>query len=316
MNLKINFVSFNKDLPLPNIIRCNVAKSINPLYYFRFLRKNKVCNIFCYYYAATSLPVRLFNIMLCFLVRFPHGPAIITAVDEKITKKSRWMDEILFRYSNIIEVFSEDAKNNLKNNYEIEDKKITILDKNLSNLEEDYKKAFFIKECGHPSWIYDEKRQRERINWLKERSTGKKLEIGCATGYIINYVGGGTGLDLDEERLEFARLKYKTSTFVMADASKMSFPDKEFDSVLVPEILEHAPYEKAREIIDECRRVGKKLLVTVPNASKKNYDKKLVENPEHLWLPTKERMFELMGKDIQIEYTRKKDFMLITKLCA
>lgn len=315
VNPIIHFIKYDKDLPLQNVKKFSLKSFINPFYYIIFLRKVKQCNIFHYYYTKNSFFYRIFNLILCFLVRFPHGPAIITLVNDSITNKKRYFDAVLFKNSNIIEVFSLESKNRLVKYYNLPKRKITILNKKMYNVYTDYKKAFFINECGHPTWIYKQKKQKERLKWLKQKSTGKKLEIGCATGYIINYVGGDIGIDIDINRLKFANLKYKNSCFVLADASKIPFKDKEFDSILIPEILEHVPFEKVKKIIKESSRVGKRLLITVPNASKPSYNKNLVENPEHLWLPTKEKMFELVGKDIKIEYTKKRDFMLITKLC-
>ena len=311
----INFIKHGKDIPLQNVNEFNLKKSRNPFYYFFFFRKVKQCNVLHYHYTKSLFLNRLFNLALYFVAKFPHGPAMVILVEDHIAAKKNYLDILLYKHSDIIEVYSLESKNKLIKNYNLPEKKITVLDKNMSNIKDDHKKAFFMNECGHPSWIYNQRNQRERINWLKQKSTGKKLEIGCATGYITNYIGGGVGVDLDKDRLQLAASKYKNSRFVFADASIMPFKNKEFDTVLIPESLEHVPLEKAKEIIKECIRVGKKLLITIPNASKPNYDKNLVENPEHLWLPTYEKMFELFGKDIKIEHTRKKDFMLVTKLC-
>ena len=310
MKPKINFITYDEDISIKDVNKSRIKNSLNPFYCFSLIRKVKQCNILHYYYSKRSISSNLFNILFPFLVKFPHGPAVIILVSNTIATKLRLSDEILFKSASIIEVFSEESKKTLIDQG-IKEEKISVLDKELSNIEADHKKAFFLNECGHPSWIYQQKNQRERIDWLKNNSSGKKLEIGCATGYIINHVGGGVGVDLDNNRLEYARSKYPNSSFILADATKMNFKDNEFDTVLIPEILEHVPFQKAKEIVKECKRIGKKLLITIPNASKPNYDKNLVENPEHLWLPTKEKVFELFGENIKIDYTKNKDFMLI-----
>ncbi|MBL0061717.1 MAG: class I SAM-dependent methyltransferase [bacterium] len=48
--------------------------------------------------------------------------------------------------------------------------------------------------------------------------------------------------------------------------------DKSFDMVMSPEILEHAEWEQAVVALKECMRVGKRVLITIPNADKPNYN--------------------------------------------
>jgi hypothetical protein len=89
----------------------------------------------------------------------------------------------------------------------------------------------------------------------------------------------------------------------------MSFADKHFDTVLIPEILEHVPYELAGRIVEEAKRVGKRLVITVPNAEKPNYDKELVENVDHKWFPTKAMVNKLLGNSAQIFESPDRDFI-------
>ena len=171
------------------------------------------------------------------------------------------------------------------------------------------KEAYFLAECGHPNIIYREPMQRERIEWLKQNIRGSLLEIGCSTGFVLNYVGGGVGVDVDELRLEYARRTYPGSKFLLADAAKLPFMDKEFDTVMIPDILEHVEQEHAQKIINEAVRVGKKLVVTVPNAGKKNYNKTLVENPEHRWFPTVKIMETMVGLAAKMSFSKGEDFI-------
>jgi len=163
---------------------------------------------------------------------------------------------------------------------------------------------------GHPDFIYDEGKQRERIDWLKENVSGSALEIGCAGGFVTSYVNADAGLDINPWRIKFAKVKHPEKDFIIASAATLPFKSKAFDTVLIPEILEHVQLDYAKKIVAEAKNVAKKILATVPNADKKNYDKLLVENPEHLWFPTKE-IVKKMIKDCQIQYTNEKDFMLV-----
>jgi len=128
--------------------------------------------------------------------------------------------------------------------------------------------------------FYNKPHQRKRLQWLKENSKGRILEVGCSTGYTLDYVDGHVGIDIDKARLGRARKLRPHLTFQYADACNLPFKDKEFDTVLVPEVLEHVPYEKAKEIVREATRVGKQVLITIPR------QEKYLRNPEHLWIPT------------------------------
>jgi glycosyltransferase involved in cell wall biosynthesis len=161
---------------------------------------------------------------------------------------------------------------------------------------------------GHPDSLYGDKLQKERIAWLKENLSGTALEVGCAGGYVTNYVNANSGLDINKARLRFAKTKYPDKEFVCASATLMPFKERAFETILIPEILEHVPYEIACEIVAESKRVGSKVLITVPNAGKPNYDKTLVKNPEHMWYPTEALVLKMAG-NCQIAYSGGADFI-------
>jgi glycosyltransferase involved in cell wall biosynthesis len=164
---------------------------------------------------------------------------------------------------------------------------------------------------AHPDTLYESKRQKERLDWLKMSLSGNALEIGCATGFVTNYSGANVGLDLNAFRLRLAKKRYPQKDFVISNAMYLPFKAKAFDSVLIPEILEHLPLDLAKRIVLEAKRVGNKLLITLPNADKLNYDKSLVEAPEHVWFPTKEIVYSMI-QDPLIKFTGENDFMLIS----
>jgi len=163
---------------------------------------------------------------------------------------------------------------------------------------------------GHPDFIYDEEKQRERIDWLKENVSGSALEIGCAGGFVTSYANADVGLDINPWRIKFAKVKHPEKDFIIASAAALPFKGKAFDTVLIPEILEHVQLDYAEKIVTEAKNVANKIVATVPNADKENYDKLLVENQEHLWFPTKKIILDLMGNCV-IEYSTQNDFMLI-----
>lgn len=164
--------------------------------------------------------------------------------------------------------------------------------------------------AAHPDRIYYEKRQRERIKWLKDNVSSISLEIGCAGGFVTSYVGADVGLDVNGYRIKFAKTNHPEKDFNTSSAFCLPFKEKAFDTLLIPEILEHFPIAQAETILSEVNRVGRKILITLPNANKINYDTSLVENPEHKWFPTKEIVLKLL-KACNIQYTSENDFILV-----
>jgi len=150
---------------------------------------------------------------------------------------------------------------------------------------------------SHPDDIYAETLQRERVRWLKSKAEGEILEIGPANGYVVVYVGGTTAVDIDRGRLEVAAALHPGIRFMYGDVLEgLPFKDKEFDQVMAPEILEHVDFDQAVEALKECVRVGKRVLATLPNADKPDYDPDLVHNIEHRWLVNREAVDRLLAE--------------------
>ena len=98
-------------------------------------------------------------------------------------------------------------------------------------------------------------------------SNGKFLEVGCGTGRIATGVASHTddidvkGVDISENMLEVARkiaeeeqVGHKVS-FEIADAKKLPFDDKTFDSVFCHNMLHHIP--DPLPVLKEMSRVVK-----------------------------------------------------------
>ncbi|MEW5867083.1 MAG: glycosyltransferase [Bacillota bacterium] len=168
---------------------------------------------------------------------------------------------------------------------------------------------------SHPDSIYDEAASRERIQWLRGQAAGNVLEVGCATGYVAEYIGASVGVDIDEGRLEVARRLRRGCRFVNADITgSLPFKGGEFDTVAVPDVIEHLDLSQVPHALRECARVGKRIILTVPNAGKPNFRKDLVDNPEHKWRAIKENLTHLLventGKAPVITTTSEEDFLL------
>lgn len=102
------------------------------------------------------------------------------------------------------------------------------------------------------------------------------LDIGCgAAGKTLSYAQSGVkhiyGVDVvdyyEEEALELAKKKNMTDvfTFLCEDASKLSFNDNFFDTIIMNDAMEHV--DKPLEVLLECYRVlkpGGRLFVNFP----------------------------------------------------
>lgn len=106
----------------------------------------------------------------------------------------------------------------------------------------------------------------DRRNWILQRcNIGEKiLDVGSTDGWVFNqtqfrpYI---TSIDLD---------KYDIPNFYQMDAHHLDFSDKSFDTIILGEILEHV--KDPIQVLKEAKRVGKRILITVPD--EKNWDEK------------------------------------------
>lgn len=148
----------------------------------------------------------------------------------------------------------------------------------------------------HPDSIYDIPIQRERVNWLWQNVTGRIADLGCANGYLTEYCGAVLGVDVNPARLEVARLLRRGGTFEHHDINHpLPYADHAFDTVLLGEVLQKLPPNAVPGVLAETMRIGRRQVITVPNAAKPGYDPQLVANPEHLWFPTPEKLRDLLA---------------------
>jgi len=161
---------------------------------------------------------------------------------------------------------------------------------------------------GHSDDVYKIDRMQHRINWIKDNSTGKILEIGCATGYILDYVNGDIGVDINRERLKVAKTRRPDLKFYLVDAEKLEFKNNYFDTVLLPDVLEHMPFKKSKKVLNEACRIGKSVIFTLPMVGGEEDKNK---NPEHFWLANEDTINKLTRNRRIINSFESKDFVYI-----
>lgn len=112
--------------------------------------------------------------------------------------------------------------------------------------------------------------QLERMEWLKQNAAGRILEVGTNFGAVLAYMGGHVGVEINPANVELARLLSPDLEFQVGDATALPFPDRSFETVAVPETLEHLDFpEGVRLAIREaCRVASGRVLVTMPDGAK------------------------------------------------
>lgn len=150
---------------------------------------------------------------------------------------------------------------------EFKDKLISVLNGECVALEDfDFSWESVAKEWDaflFPS-IFERTLIKDRNLWVRQQceATDKIVDIGGNDGHTFNGWDRNnvTTVDLD---------LFDVPNFVRADANCLPFPDKQFDIAVLGEILEHVP--DPLEVLKEAKRVGKKVVITVPE--------------EHEWQP-------------------------------
>lgn len=122
--------------------------------------------------------------------------------------------------------------------------------------------------------------QQRRIAWLRAHVQGTVLELGCSWGYVLAAVTDGNprvakqghvGIDIAEHNVLLARIlnPYESSglTFQQGDLLGLPYDENLFDTVMLPEVLEHLdwPGEVHTAVWEAIRLTRKQVLITIPD---------------------------------------------------
>jgi glycosyltransferase involved in cell wall biosynthesis/predicted SAM-dependent methyltransferase len=108
-----------------------------------------------------------------------------------------------------------------------------------------------------------------QFQFQRRYMAGKTLNLGCGNDPLDLKAEGVVNLDVTDEWPE-GFLPRKCPVDVVADAREALPFEKEFDSVILGEVLEHLSEGDGIEILKNCRKVlkpGGRLVITVPNDS-------------------------------------------------
>lgn len=109
------------------------------------------------------------------------------------------------------------------------------------------------------------------------KSNQNVLEIGCGIGTLTSILipelsqGKLTAVDISDESIAIAKKKlgnYSNLTLIDANAVEYDFKGEQFDFIVLPDVLEHIPFEFHHTLfkrLNELLRVGGKVLIHIPN---------------------------------------------------
>lgn len=112
------------------------------------------------------------------------------------------------------------------------------------------------------------------VNIVDVKRNSKILDLCTGTGNQAFAFGKRgytvTGVDLSEEMLRLAerKNKYENVSFVVADAANLPFKDECFDVSCISLALHDMPQDIRDAVLDEIRRVSKKIVVVDYNIPK------------------------------------------------
>ena len=124
---------------------------------------------------------------------------------------------------------------------------------------------------------YDELHKEEQVKKIKEilkhvkvKSTDKILDVGCGPCYLAEFIECSyVGIDPSVKLLELAKKKLKNrlnTKLMIGKGESLPFADKSFDIVFCITALHN--FDDIQKSLDEMKRVGKRIVVSVLKDSK------------------------------------------------
>ena len=155
--------------------------------------------------------------------------------------------------------------------------------------------------------------QLARMQWLKANAVGYILEVGCSYGAVLAYMGGHGGIDIAPMNIELARVLSPDLEFQVGDAAALPFPDKTFQTVAIPDTLEHLDFPEGvrRAIQEACRVSWQRVLVTMPDGGEDTEDATSFKHRFLLDEPTLAELLQMFPPGGRTTVERTKEFVLI-----
>lgn len=126
--------------------------------------------------------------------------------------------------------------------------------------------------------------RKNRQKMILSQIEGKKIiDIGCGTGVWTDLLSRAgfevTGIDQEDSFIKKAK-KTKKGKFIKTKAENLPFKNKEFDTGLLINALEHVDDDLL--VLKKAARAAKKLIINVPQTTPENLSSKGVVYKHHL----------------------------------
>ena len=137
--------------------------------------------------------------------------------------------------------------------------------------EEQFVSFYSIDEYKFNRWKQESKAAVYIKELNKRQKSGKFLDVGCATGYMINKISQDSdwevyGVELSKNPAMFVRDVLKIKNIIHGDIFTANYDSNFFDCINVSDVLEHVP--NPVEFLNECHRILKPngfIFLNVPN---------------------------------------------------
>ena len=131
-----------------------------------------------------------------------------------------------------------------------------------------------------------------RLDWIRSHVSGSVVEVGMNWGYVSAYIGSKGGCDVNLNLVAMAQLMARNRDFRVGSALDLPWEDDEFDTVLLPDVLEHLAWVDVPKALAEANRVAKyRIVITVPNGDENSIE---ALSFKHRYLMTRERLNALL----------------------
>ena len=134
----------------------------------------------------------------------------------------------------------------------------------------------------------------KRMNIMAKLCKGKVIEFGCGRGLLAKKVHDLgleiTGVDICGKKIDEAKNNFPDIKFTKANVLELNFSLNSFDTVLLPEILEHIAEDAGDKILNMAWNIlkpGGRMIVSVPN-------NQCIPSLNHIRLFTKDSLSTLL----------------------
>lgn len=161
---------------------------------------------------------------------------------------------------------------------------------------------------------YRGKRIAEKVRRiLREEKVASVLDVGAGTMQISQMIARDgyevSGCDVIDVNATDLELK-------LFDGTKLDYPDKSFDCVLLLFVLHHTSYKNQKKLIEECARVSKKIIVVAEDIFDSEVERLVVRVLDYIGNRLNSKEIPVPGTFRSVEgwrefFSRVKDYELI-----